>query len=277
MSEKGTVGLLKNPMSEKMAIETKRVNLANFAQMALFQQPHSPSPSHPTGTVPLFAFPPSRVPAFRPHALCGMLMPMEHYNRPARKPGVIGTLAMERTEISDSLVRRLEEGDREALAALMDLHGEGLMRYLVSITGSRDMAQDAFQDTWVRVAEKAHTFNASHDFAPWLFRIARNRALDLLRREKFRRVLGLDEAVPAAADPTVDFLERQNVRAAMARLPVRHREILGLRFYLDKSYEELAALLRLPLGTVKSRLNRALEKLAGALKKENVHDESKSL
>ena len=66
------------------------------------------------------------------------------------------------------------------------------------------------------------------------------------------------EAQPApAADPAPDFLERQNVRAALAGLPARHREILGLRFYLDQSYEELAALLRLPLGTVKSRLHRA--------------------
>ena len=229
--------------------------------------------SHPVSHLP------SPVSRFASSVSCCMMKPMEHSNRLARKPGVIGALAMERTKISDGLARGLQKGDRDAVAALMDLHGEALMRYLVSITGSRDMAQDAFQDTWVRVTEKARTFNASRDFAPWLFSIARNRALDLLRREKFRRALGLADAEHAAApaDPSDDFLERRNVRTALARLPVRHREILGLRFYLDKSYEELAALLRLPLGTVKSRLNRALERLGHALQKENIHDKSTNM
>ena len=199
---------------------------------------------------------------------------MEHSRKPGRKSGVMSAIAMERPVVAHDLIRELQRGDRETLGSLLDVHGEDLMRYLYALTGDRHLAEDIFQDTWVRVMEKARSVDPRKDFAPWLFRIARNRALDLLRSKKSRHTQSMeDSSTPAwfSGDPA-DFLEQERVRAALARLPVKHREILGLRFYLDKSYDEMAALLRLPMGTVKSRLKRALDRLARAFHEENLHE-----
>jgi len=66
----------------------------------------------------------------------------------------------------------------------MDLHGEALMRYLYSIMGTRESAEDVFQDSWVKVMEKISLFDSTMSFRPWLFRVARNAAYDALRRKK---------------------------------------------------------------------------------------------
>lgn len=185
---------------------------------------------------------------------------------------------MEATRSTDSLmeselVAGLRHGDTAGIATLMDCYGEGLMRYLLSILGRRDRAEDVFQDTWVRVMEKAHRFNPGAPFEPWLFRIARNRAYDLLRREKrwWRRGIGnagQEEAAMANIPDPANFMDgfvRQEMFQRLFRLlePV-HREILWLRFQRGLSYAEMVKICRLPLGTVKSRLNRSLDKLAAA-------------
>ncbi len=82
------------------------------------------------------------------------------------------------------LISQLKKGDTDAAGALMDLHGEALMRYLYSIMGSRESAEDVFQDSWVKVMEKISLFDSSVSFRPWLFRVARNAAYDALRRKK---------------------------------------------------------------------------------------------
>ena len=169
------------------------------------------------------------------------------------------------------LVRALRDGRRTALAALMDRHGEGLMSYLVSILNHRMQAEDAFQDTWIKVLEKIRRFDLRQPFAPWLFRIARNRAYDLLRRQRrwgwpvWRgREGGAEQPVELAApgDFAAEYADRESVRCLLARLGPVHREALWLRFYRELSYEEIAAVCGVPLGTVKSRLRRALDRLA---------------
>jgi RNA polymerase sigma factor (sigma-70 family) len=168
------------------------------------------------------------------------------------------------------LVHALRDGRRTALAALMDRHGEGLMSYLVSILNNRALAEDAFQDTWIRVLEKIGQFDPGQPFAPWLFRIARNRAYDLLRRQRRWRWLdqrreGREDAalpeLPAPGNFPAEFADRETLQALLARLDPLYREVLWLRFYRDLSYDEIAAVCRVPLGTVKSRLRRALDRI----------------
>ena len=168
------------------------------------------------------------------------------------------------------LVRALKAGDRWAVEALMDRHGEALMRYLAGILRDRELAEDAFQDTWVRVMEKSHGLRAGDPFAPWLFRVARNRAFDLLRRRKRQgHEIPAEPAGPAGQESAVEAdLRRAKVERAMAALGPLQREVLALRFQLERSYEEAAAVLGVPLGTLKSRLKRADEQFAEAYGKE---------
>lgn len=168
------------------------------------------------------------------------------------------------------LVRQLKAGDRDVLVELMDRHGEDLMRYLCAVTGMRERAEDAFQDTWVRVMEGIGKFDVERELAPWLFRIARNCAYDMARRRKGRWLaLGEDDQQPDwtdRAEREPEFLDgvlnRDIAARLLAGLQPEHREILWFRFFRDESYEELTRSLGLPMGTVKSRLKRALDRLA---------------
>jgi RNA polymerase sigma-70 factor (ECF subfamily) len=169
------------------------------------------------------------------------------------------------------LISQLKQGNTDAAGTLMDLHGEVLMRYLYSIMGTREAAEDVFQDSWVKVMEKINLFNTEMSFKPWLFRIARNVAYDTLRRKK--RWWSLDtgrstesgEQPMEIPDPT-DFghqvVARETVKRLLGSLAPAYREVLCLRFFQDQSYEEIAEFCRLPLGTVKSRLKRGLDYLA---------------
>jgi len=178
------------------------------------------------------------------------------------------------------LISQLKQGNTDAAGALMDLHGETLMRYIYSIVGTREAAEDVFQDSWVRVMEKIHQFNKEMSFRPWLFRIARNVAYDSLRRK--RRWWSLDSGqspesgerpmeIPDSTDFGRQVVAQETVQRLLGSLSPEYREVLCLRFFQDHSYEEIAELCRLPLGTVKSRLKRGLDFLAGKMTEEEKH------
>jgi RNA polymerase sigma-70 factor (ECF subfamily) len=170
-------------------------------------------------------------------------------------------------------ILELKRGRMDAAGTLMDHYGESLMRYLHSILGNREAAEDVFQEVWIKVMRKIGRFHDGEAFGPWLFRVARNTAYDTLRGRK--RWWSLDtgsgkegEEVPEVADPS-DFgrrvLARETVSRAMGELTPGFREVLELRFIEELSYDEIAAVCRRPLGTVKSRLKRGLERLAERL------------
>lgn len=178
------------------------------------------------------------------------------------------------------LILQLKQGRTDAAGELMDHYGESLMRYLLGILGNRESAEDVFQESWVKVMERVGQFQEELSFGPWLFRIARNTAYDTLRRK--RRWWFLDTGTAGdseerpleVADPT-DFgsqvVARQTVRRLLESLSPTYREVLFLRFFQDLAYEEIAELCCLPLGTVKSRLKRGLDYLAGNLMEKNNH------
>lgn len=179
------------------------------------------------------------------------------------------------------LISQLKQGNTDAAGALMDIHGEALMRYLYSIMGTREAAEDVFQDSWVKVMEKTSLFDTDRSFRPWLFRLARNVAYDALRRK--RRWWSLDtgaskesEERPVEVPDPTDFgrqvVARETVRHLLGLLAPAYREVLYLRFFQDQTYEEIADLCHLPLGTVKSRLKRGLDSLAGNRMGEERHD-----
>ncbi|MEW5976878.1 MAG: RNA polymerase sigma factor [Acidobacteriota bacterium] len=168
-------------------------------------------------------------------------------------------------------IRQLKAGDRKAAQELLEHYGEPLMGYLFSILGRRENAEDAFQETWLKVMMQIGGFQSDMQFSPWLFRIARNTAFDHLRWKRRWQFLtlarGEDEPpfeLPTSEDPAGQCLDRLTVQRLLKKLGPVYREMIWLRFYQGMSYEEMAILCGLPLGTVKSRLKRALDKLAVA-------------
>ena len=178
----------------------------------------------------------------------------------------------------DTEVTRLRGGDMDAIATLMQRYQHRLYRYMLRMVRQPATAEDLFQQTWVRVMEGAQSYDPRRSFEGWLFAIAHNLAIDHLRR---RQPESLDEELPSG-DTRVDLTpghgpdvleqlladERSAwVAEAVAEMPAPFREVLTLRFEEELKLDEIAQVLALPLGTVKTRLHRALKVLQRALQK----------
>ncbi len=180
----------------------------------------------------------------------------------------------------DSEAVRLRRGDPDALVALLERYQHRLYRFLLRMVREPATAEDLFQQTWIRVAENVRRFDPNRGIEPWLFSIARNLAIDYLRR---MRPESLDAPLPSGesradtlADPHVgrepvafEKLLRDQTSSRLAEgvseLPAIYREVVTLRFEEEMKLEEIAGLLDVPLSTVKTRLRRALEALRGSL------------
>ncbi len=179
------------------------------------------------------------------------------------------------------IARGLRRRDPDLLDELIGRYHHRLPRYLWTLTGSREAAEDLFQETWVRVLEKGHLYNPRWRFEAWLFSIARNLAIDLLRRRQPESLEALlhpsDESSPRelpdrkTATPFETLAageEAERVKGVLKRLPPDAREVLVLRFQEDLDLNEIADIVRAPLSTVKSRLYRGLETLRNLMEEE---------
>jgi RNA polymerase sigma-70 factor (ECF subfamily) len=162
---------------------------------------------------------------------------------------------------------RLRRGDTEGLTGLMRRHRDRLLRYLLRLTGEPAMAEDVFQQAWLRAAERIGRYDARRPFAPWLFTLARNLALDELRRRRPQRSLE-DAEEPAATGSAGDPHHRAEagqrearLAGAVGTLAALDREVIALRFEAGLELPELAATLGVPVPTAKARLYRALARL----------------
>jgi RNA polymerase sigma-70 factor (ECF subfamily) len=176
----------------------------------------------------------------------------------------------------------LRKGDLTGLDGLMGRHRDRLLRYLRRLLGDETMAEDVFQQTWMRATERIRRYDASRPFGPWLLTVGRNLALDYLRRYRPESLDGgADPAAPtegpgAIEDPfaRVSARERrQRLEAALDELTPHDREVLSLRFEEELSLQEIAALAAAPLPTVKARLYRAMARLRARLLERGAREE----
>lgn len=179
----------------------------------------------------------------------------------------IGTLMTFESEAT-----RLRSGDAEAIARLVEQYQHRLYRYLLRLVSKPSTAEDLFQQTWLRVMERIRYYDPRRSFEGWLFAVAHNLAIDHLRRKQPE---SLDEPLPSgetqadltrSANPGALELLMTKERAAyvgeaIAVLPVAFREVITLRFEEGMKLEEIAGVLALPMGTVKTRLHRAMKVL----------------
>lgn len=167
----------------------------------------------------------------------------------------------------------LKRHDPQLLDELILQYQHRLLRYLLFLTGNRELAEDLFQETWMRVLLRGAQFNGNSRFDTWLFTIARNLVIDLRRRRSMASLEEMCEAgdeerpfeVPSQEKTPFDHLvtleSGQLVAEALLTLDPLHREVLVLRFHEEMSLEEIARMTRAPLSTVKSRLYRGLAAL----------------
>jgi len=163
----------------------------------------------------------------------------------------------------EDLMAAVASGDEAALAALIDRYAASVHAYLLRHSGNRDDADDLLQETWVRVARSAKSFDTARRFRSWIYGIASNLARDLFRRRVTRERTLRDLASHPPAAPGADPVDRSKLRERIAELPENKRAVLLLRYFEGMSEAEMAETLGIPRGTVKSRLHAALCELRG--------------
>jgi RNA polymerase sigma-70 factor (ECF subfamily) len=170
-------------------------------------------------------------------------------------------------------VRLAQSGDRAAFAQLVRRHQDAAYRFILRMVGSREEALELTQDTFIKAWQALPQWQPQAQFRTWVFRIASNAAMDLLRRRRIVEIVPLEEDYDAPAQgagPEAQLESRQRLSAlesALADLPAEQRAAILLREIEGLSYAEIGAALDIHEGTVKSRIARAREALASAVRK----------
>lgn len=179
------------------------------------------------------------------------------------------------------LVRAAAAGDHDAFATLVRRHEVRVYNLALRMTGSPEDARDASQDALLTAFRKLGSFRGDAAFTTWLHRVTLNACYDLLRKRSRQPLLDrLPEhelEAPPLPDPADATIAAVDVQRALDEVPPGHRAVLVLHDVQDLAYEQVAAILEVPVGTVKSRLHRARLALARALSETREHpDPSRS-
>ncbi|MEA2062770.1 MAG: RNA polymerase sigma factor [Gemmatimonadota bacterium] len=167
-----------------------------------------------------------------------------------------------------ALVERLKTGAPGAIDEVVRLYHRPLFSFIVRMIGDPQEAEDIFQETWVRVIRHVGSFRGQSRFSTWLFQIALNQCRNAMRKLGRRQYVDIDEVSGQdenlTVGPDVDagkIIAAERVKRMLASLPPRMREVLVLRYYHDRSEQEIAEITGKPVGTVKSRIHRATNML----------------
>ncbi len=180
----------------------------------------------------------------------------------------------------EELLALFQNGERAAFGELVRRYQTELFGYLRRYLGDGTLAEDVFQNTFLQLYQKAGTYQAGRPVRPWLYTIATHQAIDALRRQGRHQALSLDQdredqagldlphllaalesRQPGPLDQVQGEERRQFVRASVDRLPDFLKQVVILSYYQGLKYRDIAEILGIPVGTVKSRLHAALHKL----------------
>ena len=175
------------------------------------------------------------------------------------------------------IARGLRRRDPELLDALIEQYQHRLLRYLVHLSGNRAVAEDLFQEVWIRVLEKGHLYDGRNRFVTWLMSIGHNVAIDYLRKrcpESLDEMRDPDEGAPfeplahgpSPYDEAAAHQQQERFNEALQQVPALFREVLVLRFQEQMKLEEIAKLIHIPLATVKTRIYRGVQALRPLIK-----------
>lgn len=172
-------------------------------------------------------------------------------------------------DLDHSELARLRAGDVRALEGCWRLYGERVLRLCANLLGNPDDAEDAAQEVFLKVFERAHQYQGESRFSTWIWRLTVNHCLNRMEREELRR--GAPLPVRTEDEPVDDALsppdaahaseERESLYALLDRLEPAQRAVILLREVEGLAYSEIAEVLAVPVGTVISRLSRARERL----------------
>ncbi|KKQ94699.1 MAG: RNA polymerase sigma factor [candidate division CPR2 bacterium GW2011_GWC2_39_10] len=179
----------------------------------------------------------------------------------------------------EELAAKVQTGDIAAFEKIVEKYEKPLLSYARYLSGNRECAEDAVQEAFLNAFRNIQSFDTGKKFSSWIYRIVHNEAISLIRKRK--KTVTMDE-IPEVADDTniAHIIQKkidtpQNAKIindAYSKLPLKYKDVVYLRFYSEKSYDEIAEILHLPASTVGTYLLRAKNQLKDKLKNINIEE-----
>ncbi len=176
--------------------------------------------------------------------------------------------------VSDGqLVEKIRDGSPELFSYLVERYEKKLLRYARSIVHRDDIGQDIVQDSFIKAYKNLHGFDRKQSFSTWIYRIVHNEAINTIKKYKREIPLIAEMELPSVEHIENDFETKERIAQAtwcLSKMPVIYSEPLALFGIEDLSYEEISDILRLPMGTVATRINRAKAMMKALCQKHNI-------
>lgn len=177
---------------------------------------------------------------------------------------------MKKLKLSDEqLVVKVRDQDQELYGEIVRRYQAKLIRYATYIISDEDIAKDVVQNSFIKAFINLRGFDENKKFSSWIYRIVHNEAINNLKKRRWEVSLDISEWVgigTGSKDEVLENLERREistmVKKSLDKLSLQYRSVLVLYYLEEKSYEEIAEVLRVPIGTVGTRISRGKKKLA---------------
>ena len=160
--------------------------------------------------------------------------------------------------VCEEAIMAISKGDREALSVIYDSMSRMIFSVALAVTGCTADAEDVLQDTMIGIVRSAHTYKKGTNARAWILAVARNRAIDIVRRRKIPVPL---EDVIHLPDPSQEPTCVQNAEKLLSPLREEDRQVVVLRLYQELPFEEIAQILGVTLATAQKRYQRAIQKM----------------
>jgi len=174
------------------------------------------------------------------------------------------------------IVQQVLSGKHEQYDLLVQRYQEPLIHFLRGILGAEDEVFDCAQEAFLAAYRNLWRYSPAHTFRAWIYAIARNKAIDLIRKRRKEVPLTIDEGiVDLKPGPEETWLAKEqaiNVQEILEELPEHYRQALYLRYQQDLSYEEISMVLNIPVSSVKTHLHRGKEKLRQIIERREIHE-----
>lgn len=212
-----------------------------------------------------------------------MMIRGQESKKPDKRDRLVKEEEKNQQDISDNeLIKIIKTRDAERYQEIILRYQGKLFAYLYRLIGNREEAEDLLQDVFIKAYRNMNSYDTKRKFSSWIYRIAHNEAVNHIKRKSLKKFISL-ESVTSTKDKLdssspednaeISWIRKetsQEVDEAIYRLPLKYRQVLILRYYTDKSYEEISDILGKPVNTVGTLIKRAKNKLSTELQDKDI-------
>ena len=188
---------------------------------------------------------------------------------------------MENQNLSDQkLVEIIKKGDQDTFSLLVYRYQQRIFAYIYRFVGNKDDCMDIVQEVFIKVYKNLNSFDQSKEFSPWIYRISHNEAVNWLKKHRrfYTESIDQNEVIANTLKSSENIREKAEtrelkiyVRTAVKKLPSKYQQVIELKYFEEKSYTEISRILKKPVNTVGTMINRAKKLLYKYLSYESAY------